>query len=247
VNKPCIIKLEKSILSSSKGKVLSLSNYTAKELSLISYEKSQDVMYMPVDTNLFYPIPAKTMQWKIGFSGRYADPRKNLTLLLNSLQILVRRGFNPQLTLVGERKSSIVEPLIHSMGLTQYVTCLSNLPSIELASILQTLDVFAIPSHQEGLCIAALEAMACGVPIVSTRCGGPEDYVKSGITGELVENNPELFAAAIEEICTNKTKRQRLASGALDWIASNASQDVSRQQFRHHISDLARRRSYVLT
>ena len=54
--------------------------------------------------------------------------------------------------------------------------------------------MFVIPSHQEGLCIAALEAMACGCPVVSTRCGGPEEFVVEGRTGYLVPASPEAMA-----------------------------------------------------
>jgi glycosyltransferase involved in cell wall biosynthesis len=244
VNKPLLTRLEKKILRSPNGQFLSLSNYTLKELNSIGANKSIDVMYMPVDTKLFSPDISKTVQWRIGFSGRYADPRKNIRLLLKAVKVLLDRQFKPHLLLVGERKANIIQPLIQELGLSQYVTCLTNLSASELASILKTLDVFTIPSHQEGLCIAALEAMACGVPVVSTRCGGPEDYVKPGITGELVDQNPEELATQIENICLDRTKRNYLSTGAVNWVLSNASQEVSRQQFKYHLSHHARRRGY---
>jgi glycosyltransferase involved in cell wall biosynthesis len=246
INKPLLCHLEKKILRSPYAQILALSTYTSRELELLSGRDNYHVMYMPVDTSVFFPARDKTVEWKIGFSGRYADPRKNLRLLLSAVQILVRKGCDVQVVLVGERKASVVMPLINELGLSQFVTCLTNLPARELASILQTLDVFTIPSHQEGLCIAALEAMACGVPVISTRCGGPEDYVKSGITGELVEQSPEVFAETIENICRNRFKRNHLSEGAVEWISRNASQDVSRRQFRQHLFCLARRRGYVL-
>ena len=61
---------------------------------------------------------------------------------------------------------------------------------------MQRWDLFVIPSHQEGLCISALEAMACGVPVVSTRCGGPEDFVLPDRTGLLVPHQAPALAAA---------------------------------------------------
>jgi glycosyltransferase involved in cell wall biosynthesis len=246
VNKPLLTHLEKKILRSPNGQILSLSNYTQRELTRIGSIESLDVMYMPVNGQLFAPDLDKTVKWRIGFSGRYADPRKNISLLLKAVKVLIDRGFSPHLFLVGERKSSTVEPLIQELGLVHYVTCLTNLSATDLGRILKTLDIFTIPSHQEGLCIAALEAMACGVPVVSTRCGGPEDYVKPGITGELVDQNPEDLANKIENICLDRAKRNYLSTGAVNWISANASQDVSRKQFRYHLSRLARRRGYAL-
>ena len=60
-------------------------------------------------------------------------------------------------------------------------------------------------SAQEGLGISGIQAMACGVPVVSTRCGGPEDYVIDGKTGKLAGNTPEELADAIAWIVADRT------------------------------------------
>jgi len=78
--------------------------------------------------------------------------------------------------------------------------------------------------------------MACGVPIVSTKCGGPEDYVKPGITGFLCENNPNQFARMIEDVCSNRQKRSYMSKIAVEWIRDNASDYVSRRNFLTHLS-----------
>jgi glycosyltransferase involved in cell wall biosynthesis len=106
----------------------------------------------------------------------------------------------------------------------------------ELAALLRSLDLFVIPSHQEGLCIAALEAMACGLPVVSTRCGGPEDFVLADRTGELVDSDPAAMAAAISAIASDRQRRDRLAGGALEWVQRHAIPAVARATFRHHLA-----------
>ena len=63
-----------------------------------------------------------------------------------------------------------------------------------LRDMYRSLDVFVLASHREGLALVGIEAMACGVPVVSTRCGGPEDYIKDGVTGYLSDPQPESFA-----------------------------------------------------
>lgn len=108
--------------------------------------------------------------------------------------------------------------------------------------MLQTFDVFVIPSHQEGLCISALEAMACGVPVVSTYCGGPEEFVIPGRTGTLVRSTPEDLAYAIYNICKNRDTRRKLSEGSLDWIIANATEDQSSKVFRRYLFKLGQRR-----
>jgi glycosyltransferase involved in cell wall biosynthesis len=76
------------------------------------------------------------------------------------------------------------------------------------------IDVFAIPSRQEGLCIAGIEAMASGVPIVSTRCGGPEDYVCPGKTGLLVGFESDAIADAIVAIAQDRVLRNAMSANA---------------------------------
>src|SRR5207249_739442 len=92
-----------------------------------------------------------------------------------------------------------------------------------LRDLLCTLDVLVVPSHQEGLCIAALEAMACGCPVVSTRCGGPEEFVINDETGYLVDFDPVEMADAVVRITRNDVLRHRLAEGARALVLDNYS------------------------
>jgi glycosyltransferase involved in cell wall biosynthesis len=93
----------------------------------------------------------------------------------------------------------------------------------ELPAILAGLDVFAVPSHQEGLCIAALEAMACGVPVISTRCGGPEDFVRDGDNGWLVDAGPAAMGDAIRRVIDDRGRRRQMGICARQTIESHYS------------------------
>src|SRR6185295_9323300 len=97
------------------------------------------------------------------------------------------------------------------------------LPVKEMRDKLRTLDVFVVPSHQEGLCIAALEAMACGCPVVSTRCGGPEEFVLDDETGFLVGSDPTEMADAILRILSAPKLRQRLGTAAREKVVRDYS------------------------
>jgi glycosyltransferase involved in cell wall biosynthesis len=201
----------------------------------------EGVLLMPVDTAIFHPAPERQTPWRIGFSGRYGDPRKHVDLLLESVRLLVQAGQPVQLELAGEPEARFLQQRLTDLGIAERVRCHPYLPPAQLAQVLQGLDLFVIPSHQEGLCIAALEAMACGVPVVSTRCGGPEEFVLEGRTGQLVEAKPEAMAREIQAICGDRTLQRRLGTGASAWVREHASPQSARRLFRRELEALQER------
>ncbi len=238
VNTPVLRQLERQVLRAPGGRILALSAYTASCLEGIADRPIEGVLLMPVDTTLFRPLRQRQTPWRIGFSGRYGDPRKNVDLLLQTVRLLMDTGHPVQLELVGEPDARLLDDRLASLGITNRVHCHPHLQPRELARVLQGLDLFVIPSHQEGLCIAALEAMACGVPVVSTRCGGPEEFVLEGRTGELVEPAPEAMARAIVGICSNRDLKASLGEGALTWVREHASPETARAIFRRELEAL---------
>ncbi|MCP9833671.1 MULTISPECIES: glycosyltransferase family 4 protein [unclassified Cyanobium] len=235
LNGPVLRRLERQVLQAPRGRILALSGYTATALAAIARRPMDGVMRMPVNPAIFHPAPERLVPWRIGFAGRYADPRKQITLLLEAVARLVAQGRPVQLVLAGEQGVHRLQGPLAAMGLEGRVRCYPCLGPSALAELLQGLDLFVIPSHQEGLCIAALEAMACGVPVVSTRCGGPEDYVIDACTGQLVASEPAAMAAAIAAICADRDLRERLSAGALAWVREQASPEAARRTFLAHL------------
>ena len=239
LNGPVLQRLERQVLRAPRGLILALSGYTARALEALAHRPMDGVMRMPVNPAVFRPAPERLVPWRIGLAGRYGDPRKHITLLLEAVARLVAAGHPVELVLAGEQDVDRLRGPLVAMGLADRVRCLPCLAPAALAEVLQTLDLFVIPSHQEGLCIAALEAMACGVPVVSTRCGGPEDYVIDGITGQLVASDPAAMAAAIATISADRLGRERLSAGALTWVREQASPQAARRTFRAHLEAIA--------
>jgi glycosyltransferase involved in cell wall biosynthesis len=236
VNGPVLRRMERRVLQAGQGHILTISRHTAVALEALSGRPTAGVLYLPPDPALFRPDPAERVPWRIGFAGRYGDPRKQLPLLLDAVRQLGQKGFPVQLELTGERDGQrLLATALAQRGLSTVVRCHPYLDPAQLAAVMQRWDLFVIPSHQEGLCISALEAMACGVPVVSTRCGGPEDFVLPGRTGTLVPHEAPALAAAIEAICSQPTLRQKLSAGALAWMAANADSSEARRRLRHHL------------
>jgi glycosyltransferase involved in cell wall biosynthesis len=87
----------------------------------------------------------------------------------------------------------------------------------ELAEIYRNAGCFALSSDQEGLAIVILEAMASGLPVVSTRCGGPEMLVQEGETGYFsAVNNAQHFAQRLECVVKDCTMQKRFGLKARD-------------------------------
>jgi glycosyltransferase involved in cell wall biosynthesis len=104
--------------------------------------------------------------------------------------------------------------MIRTLGAESFIEWTGHLPFDRLPDFYRSLDVFAIPSSQEGFGIVGIEAMACGIPVISTRCGGPEDYVHPGQTGILVDHNAEQMAAALVQLIADRRLRQDMAQAA---------------------------------
>ena len=85
----------------------------------------------------------------------------------------------------------------------------------ELIDIYKNASILLIPSWQEGLGLTGLEAMASGIPVISTDCGGPKDYIIDGKNGFLVPlNNPKIMADKIKDLLVNDTLRIKMGKQA---------------------------------
>jgi glycosyltransferase involved in cell wall biosynthesis len=145
------------------------------------------------DDEVFYPLHhleraskrrelaqklGKTDQTKfILFAGRL-HPQKDPVLLVQVFSILDKQlnnqfnEHNVHLLIVGDGElAKLVRRTIDSLGLTNKVTMLGALEQAELASLHRVCDVFALSSAYEGLALVALEALACGTPVVTTQTG----------------------------------------------------------------------------
>jgi glycosyltransferase involved in cell wall biosynthesis len=93
------------------------------------------------------------------------------------------------------------------------------IPDRELRKLYNTLDIYISPSRDEGGPAGALESMASGVPLVSTRTGMPVDMIENGKNGFLVDvEDVDGLVNCTTELINNPSFRQRLADNALETI-----------------------------
>jgi glycosyltransferase involved in cell wall biosynthesis len=148
-----------------------------------------------VDVNRFAPQKHKSTlrsafgipldRFVIGNVGRL-DPVKNQKTILRSLRQLRRDGIAPYFILVGEGvERSELENQVKTLGLDQDVRFVGY--SDQVQDLMNCMDVYVQPSYYEGFSNTILEAMACGVPVLTTDVGGTRDVIESGREGFFFE------------------------------------------------------------
>jgi glycosyltransferase involved in cell wall biosynthesis len=135
------------------------------------------VIPLPVDTSLFRP--SADSEYEAGveaptvvFVGRADDPRKNVGLLLEAWPAIASRHPDAQLRLIGTPPQRKLPASVEAVG---------EPDSIE--SELRRASLLVLPSVQEGFGLVAAEALAAGVPVVTTPSGGPEALVRESEGG----------------------------------------------------------------
>ena len=172
------------------------------------------------------------------FVGRI-DPIKGIDTLLGGQAILADRNAAPTLLVVGGELGKDGRPTgdlarvgVHAaeLGIRDSVRLLGSQPQERLPVFYRAADVVAVPSRYESFGLVAVEAMACGSPVVASRVGGLRFTVEEGESGFLVpHNNPTALADALQRILADSTLRARLSAGAVGTAARFAWPTVAAQ------------------
>jgi len=177
---------------------------------LVSHGAGADkikVLYNGVDAARFHPMSRQEARKAlkisddervIAYIGRLS-PEKGVADLLEAMAWLRDKlQLTPRLVVVGDGlQRNKLERLAETLGLQDRIIWAGMRPNHELSPYYSAADVACVPSHMEGVPNAALEALACGIPVVGTRVGGiPE--VLTDATGILVEpGQPKQLAEAL--------------------------------------------------
>jgi glycosyltransferase involved in cell wall biosynthesis len=154
------------------------------------------VVYAPpgVNTNVFQPLastearPARPFLLAV---GRFADLRKNPMLLLEAYHQLTQlRDDAPELILAGAAPpDQRFWDRARALGLEHRIRLVLGPGLEELALLFRQALCLVLASDEEGFGVVVIEAMSSGVPVVATRCGGPEGIITDGVDGFLVDRN----------------------------------------------------------
>ena len=175
----------------------------------------------PLDLERWKPFPKEHVRTLLGLSqgkriilfgaiGGERDSRKGADLLRSVLEELKGRGADAHLVVFGQSQPENCEPFAYP------VTYLGRLQDdFTMIAAYNSADVMLVPSRQDNLPQTAVEAQACGVPVIAFDIGGLSDIVDHEQTGFLVHPfDTSLFASRVAQILTDDGKRQQMAQAA---------------------------------
>lgn len=174
-----------------------------------------------IDLDFFHPrkqSPNKH-EFRVVTVGRVVW-HKGCEYALSAIHQLVDQGIPVRFDIIGngpERQRVLYT--IHDLELQNHVRLLGWLSPEQVRDQLQQSDVFLLSSLSEGISNAALEAMACGLPVVTTDCGGMREAVTDGIEGFVVPvRDPEAMAEALLRLWKDPELRRRMGEAAREKV-----------------------------
>jgi D-inositol-3-phosphate glycosyltransferase len=162
----------------------------------------------------------------LAFAGRI-QPLKGPDVVLRAAAALLRLcpWLRDRLVVVivgGPSGSEVGAPgrlsgLAASLGISSSVRMEAPCPQPELADWYRAADLVLVPSHSESFGLVALEAQACGTPVVAAAVGGLRTAVRDGVSGVLVDgHDPVVWARVLRGLIESPRKLGSLSRGALE-------------------------------
>jgi glycosyltransferase involved in cell wall biosynthesis len=152
--------------------------------------------------------------------------RKGGDVAVEAARLLNEMGVNTKLTIVGGQPEGRVPEFVESLG---YVSKQSAEGREQLRELYRSATFFILPTRAESAGIVFCEASAFGVPSLTLRTGGVEDYVRDGINGICLpyESKAECFAKSIMEIIRDKDRYSALCLGAFSEYQNRLNWDTT--------------------
>jgi len=224
------------------------------QIQWLYHEDISRVVVVPpgVNTSRFYPIPKDEAKDYIGvpchdrlllFVGRI-EPLKGIDTLFEAVGILHGEGVLDEhpfcLAVIGgdpqvsrEQMTTEMErlqSLRKSLGILDLITFLGKRDQDTLQYYYSAAEVVVVPSHYESFGLVALEAMACGTPVVASETGGLAFLVRDGETGFHVPTaDPEALAERLRVIIQDDILRTKLGNQAAKYAKAYAWSEIVEQ------------------
>ncbi|OGV83784.1 MAG: N-acetyl-alpha-D-glucosaminyl L-malate synthase BshA, partial [Melioribacter sp. RIFOXYB12_FULL_38_5] len=219
---PSFMPLVKFSIEESDG-VTAVSRFL-KEKTLTNYniQKEIEVIYNFIDLDIYKPQPSDVFRQHIAPNGEkvlvHTSNFRPVKRVPDTIRILekVKKEIPAKLVLVGDGPDrSECERLARELDIHKDVIFLGKQDA--LAEILNAADIFLMPSQSESFGLSALEAMACGKPVISSSVGGLPELVIHNETGYIAEiGDVERMSKYAVDLLTNEKKYNIFAKNSLD-------------------------------
>ena len=187
---------------------IAVSNSSARDLNNRFH---QEFYYFPnfVDITKFEMLDYNSKEKKIFTNIAFLDPKKNQLMLIQAFNKAFNNDSNYKLQIIGNGKElNNLKNEIDKLSNTN-IYLLGYLPQNQIVKHLQNSDYFVLSSDYETFGVVIIEAMSCGLPILSTACGGPESIIENEKVGLLSPvGNVDLFAHNLQKLSDTEYDRK---------------------------------------
>ncbi len=185
------------------------------------------------------------------FREQFAAPQERLLVHLSNMRPVkrltdivrafarIQRAVPARLVLVGDGPDRPeAERLACELEIADRVHCPGNLSRVE--NVLAVADLFLLASSTESFGLAALEALACEVPVVGTDIGGVPEVVEHGVTGLLVPpQDPDALAEAALQLLRDEPRRRAFAAAGRERAVTRFGIDAGLEAYERYYAQVA--------
>jgi glycosyltransferase involved in cell wall biosynthesis len=214
--------------------VLAVSENVAEALKRHLNSSARDkirVVYSGIDLTTFRPLREIEKQWDLAFMGRL-EAMKSVDLFPEMLSILKPRfpGLKMMMTGEGSLKGWLFNEF-ERRNVSSMIDYKGVVKADDVPILINKCSIFLYPSRQEPFGLSIVEAMACGVPVITTNVFGPREIIQPNHDGITVPpDDVNALADAVDSLLSDRELRRQ--------IAQNALRSVQRYDIREHARQL---------
>ncbi|NLT50663.1 MAG: N-acetyl-alpha-D-glucosaminyl L-malate synthase BshA [Ignavibacteria bacterium] len=237
---PSFLPLVKFSIEESDG-VTAVSRFL-KEKTLINYhiEKEIDVIYNFIDTEIYKRVSNENFKKMVAPENEkilmHTSNFRPVKRVSDTIKILerVKKEIPAKLVLIGDGPDrSECERLVRELNLQKDVFFLGKQDA--LAELLSAADIFLMPSQSESFGLSALEAMSCGVPVVSSSVGGLPELVVHNETGFIAEfGDIDRMSKYVVSLLNNEKKYQTFSQNCRNTAVNVFNKDIIVPQYEQY-------------
>lgn len=205
------------------GKLVELSDYNfaaSKEIAdvgeALGPSISVETLVNGVETEIFRPVeathPRAGRKWRLVVPRRLF-PKNGVEFFVRAMPLVAARA-DADAIIVGDGPDrEMLESLARELGVAERIEFLGARPHAEMPGLLCSADLAVFPSLMEATSVAALECMACGLPVAASAVGGLPQIVDDSVGGLFPPGNPEALAAKVLELLADEGLAERGRAG----------------------------------
>ncbi len=221
------------------NRIVTNSQYT-RDYIRHAYGKNALVSYLGVDTAIFKPLGLQRQRLVLSVGRLQQLKRHDLTIRAIGM---IPENERPKLVIIADVQSSVNREELEQLAKKEKVSLefKFNVSDQELVEWYNRAALVTYTAVKEPFGLVALEAMACGTPVVGVLEGGLQESIVDGETGFLVEPTPEACAKAIRTILNNPELGERMGAFGIKHVKQNWTWEAATERLEGHLNEVSKK------